>query len=227
MRTSYADEVQTLPDARLVAALRPRAVPRSWLAWKRATDLAIGTCALMLALPVIILAALAIVVVSPGNPFFVQKRVGKNGRRFRFYKLRTMYDGAHLEHERMRAYNDVDGPVLKVIDDPRLHALGGVLRRTSIDELPQLWNVLKGDMSLVGPRPALPCEVEAYDAFAMRRLSVQQGITCYWQVNGRSSVTFDEWMALDNRYVDAWTPLGDLRLLLKTIPAVVKGDGAH
>ena len=227
MRTSYEDEVQTLPNARPIAALRSRAVPRSWLVCKRAMDLVIGSIALILALPIIALAALAIVAVSPGNPFFVQERVGKGGRRFRFYKLRTMYDGAHLLHERMRAYNDVDGPVLKVIDDPRLHALGGVLRRTSIDELPQLWNVLKGDMSLVGPRPALPCEVKCYDAFAMRRLTVQQGITCSWQVNGRSSVTFDEWMALDNRYVDDWTPLGDLKLLLKTIPAVVKGDGAH
>ncbi|TAM77180.1 sugar transferase [bacterium] len=227
MRTSYADEVQTLPNARPVAALRARAVPRSWLIWKRATDLVIGGLTLIVALPIIVVAALAIVAVSPGNPFFVQERVGKGGRRFRFYKLRTMYDGAHLEHERMRAYSDVPGPVLKVIDDPRLHALGGVLRRTSIDELPQLWNVLKGDMSLVGPRPALPCEVERYDAFAMRRLSVQQGITCSWQVNGRSSVTFDEWMALDNRYVDRWTPLGDLKILLKTIPAVVRGDGAH
>lgn len=227
MGTSYVVEPQTTPDARPRAVASPRSVPRSWQRWKRLTDLAAGAVAALAALPVIAAAALAIVAVSPGNPFFVQVRVGKGGRRFRFYKLRTMYDGAHLEHERMRRHSDVPGPVLKVKNDPRLHPLGGFLRRTSIDELPQLWNVLKGDMSLVGPRPALPCEVEHYDAFATRRLSVQQGITCYWQINGRSTVSFDEWMALDNRYVDEWTPLGDLMILLETIPAVVRGDGAH
>jgi len=227
MRTSYANEVQTRSAARPPATLRARSVPRSWFFWKRAIDLVIGSVASIAVLPIVAVAALAIVAVSPGNPIFVQERVGKDGRRFKFYKLRTMYNGAHLEHERMRRHSDVPGPVLKVKNDPRLHALGGFLRRTSIDELPQLWNVLKGDMSLVGPRPALPSEVEHYDAFAMRRLTVQQGITCYWQANGRSSVTFDEWMALDNKYVDEWTPLGDLAILLKTIPAVVRGDGAH
>ena len=227
MQTSYASEVRRVDLPAVQPVPKARSVPRSWHAWKRATDLAIGTLAGMVALPVIAAAAVAIVAVSPGNPFFVQERVGKSGRSFKFFKLRTMYDGAHLEHERMRKHSEVPGPVLKIKQDPRLHLLGGFLRRTSIDELPQLWNVIKGEMSLVGPRPALPCEVEHYDPFALRRLSVQQGITCYWQANGRSNVTFDEWMALDNRYIDEWTPLEDLRILLKTIPAVVRGDGAH
>ncbi|MGZ3550165.1 MAG: sugar transferase, partial [Vulcanimicrobiaceae bacterium] len=123
--------------------------------------------------------------------------------------------------------NEADGPVFKIRNDPRLHPLGGLLRRTSIDELPNLFNVLRGEMSLVGPRPALPLEVEHYDAHALRRLTVPQGITCLWQINGRSSITFDEWMKLDNEYIDTWSPLGDLLILFKTIPAVIRKDGAH
>ncbi|MDE2572947.1 MAG: sugar transferase, partial [bacterium] len=225
MRT-YVDEVQSPPVARPKAEVRARPVPPSWLCWKRATDLVISVAALVVAAPIVAAAAVAVMMVSPGSPIFVQERVGRGGRPFRFYKLRTMYDGAHLEHEKMRRHNEVPGPVLKIKRDPRLHSLGSFLRRTSIDELPQLWNVIKGEMSLVGPRPALPCEVEHYDAFARRRLTVQQGITCYWQANGRSSVTFDEWMALDNKYIDEWNPLVDLRIIWKTIPAVVRGDGA-
>ena len=122
---------------------------------------------------------------------------------------------------------DVAGPVFKMRKDPRLHALGGFLRRWSIDELPNLVNVLRGEMSIVGPRPPLPCEVEDYDAFALRRLSVKPGITCLWQVSGRSNVSFDEWMKLDNAYVDTWSPRLDCLILLRTIPAVLSGDGAH
>ncbi|MBV8117481.1 MAG: sugar transferase, partial [Candidatus Eremiobacteraeota bacterium] len=123
--------------------------------------------------------------------------------------------------------NERDGPVFKIRNDPRMHPLGRFLRRTSIDELPNLVNVVLGDMSLVGPRPALPSEVEHYDAFARRRLSVPQGLTCLWQINGRGGVSFEEWMVLDNRYVDTWTPLGDLALIALTIPAVLRKDGAH
>jgi lipopolysaccharide/colanic/teichoic acid biosynthesis glycosyltransferase len=173
------------------------------------------------------LAALAIVAVSPGRPFFRQERIGKNGRAFRLYKLRTMVPGAHLQHSEMHHLNEVAGPVLKIRNDPRLHPLGKLLRRTSLDELPNLINVLRGEMSIVGPRPPLPSEVAHYDEVALRRLSVKPGITCLWQISGRSNVAFDEWMRLDNLYIDTWSPLGDLAIVLRTIPAVVRGEGAH
>ena len=142
-------------------------------------------------------------------------------------QLRTMVNGAHALRHSVMHLNEVDGPVFKIRNDPRLHPLGRFLRRTSIDELPNLVNVVLGDMSLVGPRPALPSEVEHYDAIALRRLSVPQGVTCLWQINGRSDVSFEHWMELDNRYVDSWTPLGDLLIIAKTVPAVLRRDGAH
>jgi lipopolysaccharide/colanic/teichoic acid biosynthesis glycosyltransferase len=216
----------------LQVALRPRvaaerAVPESWPRIKRGIDIALGTVLLLVSLPVIALAAIAIVCTTGGTPFYTQERVGRNGRRFKMYKLRTMIDGAHEMRDEVMHLNEADGPVFKIRDDPRLHPLGRFLRRTSIDELPNLLNVVLGDMSLVGPRPALPCEVEHYDSFALRRLSVPQGVTCLWQINGRSEVCFDHWMELDNRYVDTWTPWTDLVIVAKTIPAVLRKDGAH
>jgi lipopolysaccharide/colanic/teichoic acid biosynthesis glycosyltransferase len=210
-----------------LTAPRTRQVPQSWYAAKRCIDVAGALALLVLASPVIVVAAVAIMLVSPGSPFFAQERVGQNGRNFRLFKLRTMVDGAHLDHERMRPLSDVDGPVFKMRNDPRLHALGGLLRRASIDELPNLFNVLRGEMSLVGPRPPLPSEVEHYDAFASRRLTVKPGVTCLWQVSGRSNVDFAAWMQLDNEYVDTWTPWGDVVLVLRTVPAVIRGEGAH
>jgi lipopolysaccharide/colanic/teichoic acid biosynthesis glycosyltransferase len=204
-----------------------RYVPAWWYAAKRCIDVAGAAAVLVLSAPIVLLSALAIVLVSPGSPFFAQERVGQDGRRFRLFKLRTMVDGAHLAHEDMRPLSDVSGPVFKMRNDPRLHALGGLLRRASIDELPNLVNVLRGEMSLVGPRPPLPSEVEHYDAFAQRRLTVKPGITCLWQVGGRSNVDFAAWMQLDNEYVDTWTPWGDVVLVLRTIPAVIRGEGAH
>jgi lipopolysaccharide/colanic/teichoic acid biosynthesis glycosyltransferase len=190
-------------------------------------DIVIGSIVLILALPIIGLAALAIAIADRGSPFYSQERVGLNGRLFRMFKLRTMVEGAHAMREDLLHLNEVDGPVFKIKNDPRLHPLGAFLRRTSIDELPNLFNVLRGDMSLVGPRPPLPSEVEHYSPYAMRRLTVTPGITCLWQINGRCSVSFDEWMRLDNEYIDTWSPLGDLVLLFKTIPAVIRKDGAH
>ncbi len=204
-----------------------REVPQWWPALKRATDLALGCVLLILAAPIVALAAIAILFVTGGTPFFAQERVGMNGRRFKMFKLRTMVAGAHAMRDSVMHLNEVDGPVFKIRNDPRLHPLGHFLRRSSIDELPNLVNVIVGDMSLVGPRPALPSEVEHYDAFALRRLSVPQGVTCLWQINGRSDVSFEHWMELDNRYVDSWTPLGDLVVVAKTIPAVLRRDGAH
>jgi lipopolysaccharide/colanic/teichoic acid biosynthesis glycosyltransferase len=204
-----------------------REVPEYWHAAKRAIDVAVGGLLLIVTAPVVVLAALAIACVAGGTPFFAQERVGMHGRRFRMFKLRTMVNGAHDMRQSVMHLNEVDGPVFKIRNDPRLHPLGRFLRRTSIDELPNLINVVRGEMSLVGPRPALPSEVEHYDAFARRRLSVPQGVTCLWQINGRSDVSFEHWMELDNRYVDEWTPLHDLLIVASTVPAVLRRDGAH
>lgn len=204
-----------------------RAIPASWWRMKRATDLAIGTVLLVIAAPVIVLAALAITITEGGSPFYAQERIGRDGRGFRLWKLRTMVDGAHAMRDDIAHLNELDGPVFKIKNDPRVHPLGVFLRRTSIDELPNLFNVVTGDISLVGPRPALPEEVAHYDASAFRRLAVPQGITCLWQISGRCNVGFDEWMSLDTEYVDTWSPLGDLKILLATIPAVMRKDGAH
>lgn len=204
-----------------------RRVPAAWWIFKRAFDIAGGTIALLIALPFIVIAALAIVIVDRGAPFYSQERVGLNGRRFRMFKLRTMVKGAHDMRADLLHLNEVEGPVFKIKNDPRLHPLGSFLRRTSIDELPNLFNVLRGEMSLVGPRPPLPSEVEHYTPYAMRRLTVTPGITCLWQISGRCDVSFDEWMRLDNEYIDTWSPLRDLAILIKTVPAVIRKDGAH
>lgn len=204
-----------------------REVPASWAATKRCIDVALGSALLILASPLMAIAALGIIAVTGGSPFYAQERVGQHGRRFRMFKLRTMVENAHEMRDEVMHLNELNGPVFKIRNDPRLHPLGRLLRRTSIDELPNLINVLRGEMSLVGPRPALTCEVEHYDPSAMRRLEVPQGITGLWQIMGRTDVPFEEWMRLDCEYVDMWTPAGDLEILLKTIPAVLRKDGAH
>lgn len=210
-----------------VTAPVERRVPDSWTILKRSTDVVLGTFFLIVTAPIVAAAAFAIACATRGTPFFAQERVGMHGRRFKMFKLRTMVNGAHDMRSSVMHLNEVDGPVFKIRNDPRLHPLGRFLRRTSIDELPNLLNVVRGEMSLVGPRPALPSEVEHYDAVAWRRLSVPQGVTCLWQINGRSDVSFEHWMELDNRYVDTWTPLGDLLIIVKTVPAVLRKDGAH
>jgi lipopolysaccharide/colanic/teichoic acid biosynthesis glycosyltransferase len=211
------------------AALRvsERQVPLWWWTLKRGIDVFVGGLLLLAATPLIAIAAVAIVLVTGGSPIFAQERVGQHGRRFKMFKLRTMVKNAHELREQLMHLNEVDGPVFKIRKDPRLHPLGGLLRRTSVDELPNLINVVLGDISLVGPRPALPCEIEHYDTAARRRLLVPQGVTCLWQINGRSDVSFEHWMQLDNHYVDTWTPLSDLAIVVRTIPAVLRKDGAH
>lgn len=194
---------------------------------KRALDIVVSAVILILSAPLVLVAMLGIIIVDFGNPVFRQERIGRDGRSFMMFKLRTMVHGAHDLLPDLRRYSEVDGPVFKMRDDPRLHALGALLRRTSIDELPNFVNVLLGDMSVVGPRPPLPEEVAHYDAYALRRLVVKPGITCLWQISGRSEVSFEEWMELDNRYIDTWTPIGDIGIILRTVPAVVRGNGAH
>lgn len=207
--------------------LESREVAASWHFYKRAIDIVLGTAILVLCAPIILLAMIAIVLVSPGSPFYVQERVGLRGRVFRLYKLRTMVTGAHAMREELHHLNEADGPVFKIRNDPRLHAFGSLLRKLSIDEMPNFFNVLLGDMAIVGPRPPLPSEVAHYSDYAARRLSVKPGITCLWQISGRCNISFEEWMVLDNEYIDSWSPLGDLAIILKTLPAVLKGVGAH
>jgi lipopolysaccharide/colanic/teichoic acid biosynthesis glycosyltransferase len=194
---------------------------------KRAIDIVLASTILVLSFPIVALAIVGILIVTRGNPVYRQDRVGEGGRCFRMWKLRTMVRNAHQMLPQLRKYNEADGPVFKMRDDPRLHVLGAFLRRTSIDELPNFLNVLAGDMAIVGPRPPLPEEVAHYDAYALRRLVVKPGVTCLWQISGRSHLSFEEWMALDNAYIDAWSPWYDLAIVAKTIPAVLRGVGAH
>jgi lipopolysaccharide/colanic/teichoic acid biosynthesis glycosyltransferase len=189
-------------------------------------DLAGSALLLVLLSPLMAVIAIAVKMASPGPALFSQTRVGKNGRPFWFYKFRTMIDGAHLQHDRVLSLNGRDGPALKIANDPRMHGVGPFLRRTSLDELPQLWNVLRGDMSLVGPRPALPAEVDGYEPHYLQRQTVMPGLTGLWQVSGRANVPFRRWMAMDVWYARNWNPIVDLRLLARTLPAVLRRDGA-
>jgi lipopolysaccharide/colanic/teichoic acid biosynthesis glycosyltransferase len=204
-----------------------RLIPKSWLDAKRATDIALALIGLALSAPILIVSMIAIVIASPGSPIFAQERVGLYGRRFLMFKLRTMKLNAHAQQDALRTTNEVSGPVFKMKSDPRVFPLGRILRKLSIDELPNLVNVLLGNMSIVGPRPPLASEVEKYDDFALRRLRVKPGITCVWQVSGRSNVDFNEWMRLDHTYIDNWSPLYDLKIILSTIPAVLFSKGAY
>jgi exopolysaccharide biosynthesis polyprenyl glycosylphosphotransferase len=194
---------------------------------KRAMDLVLSIFLLLVLSPLFLLTALIIKLDSPGPVSFIQERVGLNKRRFHLLKFRTMIDKAEQLLTELERLNEVSGPAFKIGDDPRITKIGRILRKTSIDELPQLINVLKGDMSLVGPRP-LP--VRDYNGFGQdwhrRRFSVRPGITCLWQVNGRSAVPFEKWMQLDMQYIDRWSLWLDLTILAKTIPAVIKGSGA-
>jgi lipopolysaccharide/colanic/teichoic acid biosynthesis glycosyltransferase len=203
-----------------------RRIPATWSFCKRVSDVVISAILLVALSPILALIALAVKLSSPGSVLFSQMRVGKGGATFRFYKFRTMVDGAHLLHECVAHLNECDGPALKIANDPRLHGLGPFLRRTSLDELPQLWNVLRGEISLVGPRPALPNEVANYAAPYFERLDVMPGLTGLWQVSGRATVPFRRWMAMDVWYVRNWSPLVDLALLARTVPAVLFREGA-
>ena len=203
-----------------------RRIPAAWLFFKRASDVVLSAFLLVILSPILAIIAVAVKMTSPGRVVFSQMRVGKNGKTFRFYKFRTMVDGAHLLHDHVAHLNECDGPALKIANDPRLHGLGPFLRRTSLDELPQLWNVLRGDMSLVGPRPVLPNEVANYAYPYFERFDVMPGLTGLWQVSGRATVPFRRWMAMDVWYVRNWSPLVDLWLLLRTVPAVLFREGA-
>jgi exopolysaccharide biosynthesis polyprenyl glycosylphosphotransferase len=194
---------------------------------KRVLDIVFSAALILLFAPLVGLAALLIKLTSPGPLFFVQQRLGLNKRLFSMYKLRTMVVGADERQVELEHLNEADGPVFKIKKDPRITAVGRLLRKTSIDELPQLFNVLKGDMSLVGPRPLPWRDYQGFDKdWQRRRFSVRPGITCLWQINGRSSAPFEKWMQLDMEYIDGWSLWLDVKILFMTIPAVLRGVGA-
>jgi exopolysaccharide biosynthesis polyprenyl glycosylphosphotransferase len=194
---------------------------------KRVLDTVISLSCIIFFSPLLLITAALIKLTSPGPIFFVQKRVGLNKRLISVYKFRTMVANAEQKQAALEHLNEVCGPVFKIMNDPRVTRLGKFLRKTSIDELPQLLNVLKGDMSLVGPRPLPVRDYQGFDRdWQRRRFSIRPGITCLWQINGRSSVSFERWMEMDLEYIDRWSVWLDLQILIRTIPAVLKGSGA-
>ena len=196
--------------------------------FKRLLDIAVSLELLILLAPVLLLVAAAIKLESPGPVFFRQTRVGRWGKLFAMWKFRSMYIDAEARKAELLARNESAGGVIfKMKDDPRITRVGQIIRRASIDELPQFWNVLVGDMSLVGPRPALPGEVDQYSLADRRRLEVIPGITCIWQVSGRSEIPFSEQVKLDVRYIESSSLKQDILILLKTVPAVLLGRGAY
>jgi len=196
-------------------------------ALKRILDISISFLMIIVLLPVLVVTAILVKTTSPGPSLYRSTRVGKDGVEFTFLKFRTMYADASHKLTDLRSANEQTGPVFKIRNDPRITRVGRFLRRSSIDELPQLLHVLSGTMSLVGPRPAIPDEIAHYEPRMLGRLAVKPGITCIWQVSGRSEIDFDTWIELDLEYIRSWTFAGDIRILMQTIPSVVKGTGAY
>lgn len=193
---------------------------------KRIFDVVCSLLAIIVLSPLMLAVGIAIKVEDGDPVIFTQMRIGKDGKPFKMYKFRSMWKNAEKYLSKLEDQNEADGPVFKIEDDPRITRVGKFIRRYSIDELPQLFNILKGEMSIVGPRPALENEVECYTPYERQRLNVKPGLTCYWQCSGRSNIGFDEWMDLDMKYINERSTLTDLKLILKTIPAVLKHDGA-
>ena len=194
---------------------------------RRCQDIALSAAALLVLWPFMLLVAVVIVLDSPGaGPIFSQTRIGRDGKPFTFYKFRSMRPRAEEELEGLLEQNEMQGPVFKIKEDPRITRVGKFIRKTSIDELPQLWNVLRGEMSIVGPRPGIPREVEQYDEYARQRLLVTPGLTCFWQIQpSRNELTFDEWVALDVKYIRERSFLTDWKIILATFGAVLGMNG--
>jgi len=194
---------------------------------KRPFDIVASLVGIAILSPVLIAISLAVKLGSRGPVLFRQIRVGKDGREFWFYKFRSMVVDAEAQKKKLMHLNELEGPVFKISNDPRITKMGTFLRRTSLDELPQLFNVLKGDMSLVGPRPPLPNEVEKYEAWQREKLTVLPGITCLWQISGRNHIGFTEWMRLDIEYIRRQSLGLDVKILSRTLPAVLSRKGAY
>lgn len=194
---------------------------------RRLQDVLLSSVALLVLWPIILIFVVAIWIESPGaSPIFVQDRVGRDGKAFRFYKLRSMIPNAEAKLEALLDQNEMEGPAFKIKEDPRITKIGRFIRKTSIDELPQLWNIIKGDMSIVGPRPPLPREVAQYDEYQMQRLYITPGLTCYWQIQpNRNDLSFDEWMELDIKYIQERSFLTDWKIIFGTVGAVLGMNG--
>jgi exopolysaccharide biosynthesis polyprenyl glycosylphosphotransferase len=225
LRTSNSD-AQDLDENSQVLAVSGSS--KAWPAFaKRVIDFVFSVLFLILVAPLFLCAAILVKLTSPGPVFFRQTRVGLNKRQFSIYKFRTMIANAEKVQDQLLSMNEMTGPVFKINKDPRVTPLGRVLRKTSIDELPQLFNVLKGDMSLVGPRAMSLRDYNLFDQdWQRRRFSVKPGITCLWQITGRSSIPFEKWMELDMQYIDKWSFWLDFKILARTVPAVLRGTGA-
>lgn len=200
---------------------------KSFLFFKRIQDIILSFIASLILLPVFLIVALIVFIECPSvSPFFVQQRVGKNGKTFKFYKFRSMKPNAEAELENLLEQNEADGHAFKMKDDPRITKVGKFIRKTSIDELPQLWNILKGDMSIVGPRPPIPREVAEYSEFEKQRLYITPGLTCFWQATpNRNDITFEEWVLLDIKYINERSFLTDWKIIFKTVLAVFGMNG--
>ena len=194
---------------------------------KRLIDITCSFVGILVLSPLFIIIAIIVKFTSKGPVFFSQKRVGRNGKEFDMYKFRSMVVNAEELKEKLAAQNEMSGPMFKMKDDPRVTKVGKFIRKTSLDELPQLWNVLKGDMSLVGPRPSLPKEVAQFDEWMYKRLEVKPGLTCYWQVSGRNNIDFEDWMKLDIRYVEEKNLWIDIKLICKTVFVLFGDKNAH
>ncbi len=210
-----------------IFSFQKQAVAPLRIALKRVIDITFSILMMFLLSPIYLIVAAAIKLGSEGPIFFSQKRSGLNGKIFNFYKFRSMVTNAEDLKSDLSSKNEADGPVFKMKDDPRITGIGKLIRKYSLDELPQFWNVLSGDMSLIGPRPPIPSEVEKYEPWQLRRLSMKPGLSCIWQVSGRSNISFDDWMKMDLYYIDNWSLWLDIKILLKTIPVVISGDGAY
>lgn len=198
-----------------------------YLFLKRTIDILGSGIGLIILSPIFILVALAIKIEDPkGNVFFVQERCGKNNKLFKMYKFRSMISNAEELLEELICENEMDGPVFKIKEDPRITRVGRFIRKTSIDELPQLFNILVGDMSIVGPRPAIPHEVAEYNEYQRQRLLVKPGLTCIWQVSGRNSIGFDEWVDMDLEYIEKRNLWMDIKLIFKTVGVLFGDDNA-
>jgi lipopolysaccharide/colanic/teichoic acid biosynthesis glycosyltransferase len=224
--THFPPQVEVVGNGIYMRYLRRDPDPGLMLV-KGLIDRLLAGAALLITLPLALAVAVAIKAGSPGPVLFIQRRGGLHGRPFPMLKFRTMREGAEAEREALLAANEMDGPVFKIRSDPRITGVGRWLRRTSLDELPQLVNVLLGHMSLVGPRPLPVEETRGLTGAHRRRLSVKPGLTCLWQVMGRNTVPFPEWMALDLEYIDNWSLGLDLVILLRTVPALLTGRGAR
>lgn len=195
--------------------------------FKRTLDILASVCGLIILSPIMIIIIILIKLESEGNSIFCQDRIGLNGEKFKMYKFRSMVKDAEAIKEKLSEQNEMSGPMFKIKDDPRITKIGKFIRKTSIDELPQLFNVLKGDMTLVGPRPSLPKEVKEFEPWMMRRLEVKPGLTCYWQVSGRNNIDFENWMKLDIKYINDRNFILDIKLIFKTFFVLFGDENAY